>query len=108
MAWPGQLCRPPAPEKLEQAALLCAADTLTDAQIAAQLGIARRTLARWKRQPRFRTVFEPAFDARCRANYAVWKAQRDADHAAKMAALRPAMQERGRALAALQRERRRW
>ena len=36
-----------------QAAALCFQDTLTDEQIAGQLGIVRRTLARWKKRPDF-------------------------------------------------------
>lgn len=39
--------------KRDQAAMLVAQDELTDAQIAADLGIARMTLARWKSAPEF-------------------------------------------------------
>ena len=36
-----------------RAAALCFQDTLTDEQIARQLGIVRRTLARWKKRAEF-------------------------------------------------------
>lgn len=65
------------------------------------------TLARWTRQPCFIAVFESPLNARCRAHYAVVKAQRDAERAAKLAALRLVMQTRGQALAAHRRECRR-
>jgi hypothetical protein len=62
---------PPTPAMVGKAAGLEALDHWTDEQIARQLGIARRTLARWKRRPEWAaakvagdtvfqaTVFEP-------------------------------------------------
>ena len=44
---------PPTPEEVGRAAAVCVQDTLSDEQIAGQLGIARRTLARWKKRPDF-------------------------------------------------------
>jgi hypothetical protein len=44
---------PPTPEEVGRAAALCVLDQQTDAQIAQQLGIGRRTLARWKQRPEF-------------------------------------------------------
>ena len=44
---------PPTAAEVGRAAALCFQDTLTDEQIAGQLGIARRTLARWKKRPDF-------------------------------------------------------
>jgi len=47
------------------AALLLFEDKQTDAEISRQLGISRRTLARWKNHPamiRYRKVQEKAFD----------------------------------------------
>ena len=41
---------PPTAGEVGRAAALCFQDTLTDEQIARQLGIVRRTLARWKRR----------------------------------------------------------
>ena len=44
---------PPTAEEVGRAAALCFWDVASDEQIAAQLGIVRRTLARWKRRPEF-------------------------------------------------------
>ena len=44
---------PPTAGEVGRAAALCFQDTLTDEQIAGELGIARRTLARWKKRPDF-------------------------------------------------------
>ena len=44
---------PPTPEEVGRAVALCVQDILTDEQIAGQVGIARRTLARWKKRPDF-------------------------------------------------------
>src|SRR5215213_7638651 len=44
---------PPTAAEVGRAAALCFQDTRTDAQIASQLGIVRRTLARWKKRPEF-------------------------------------------------------
>ena len=44
---------PPTAAEVGRAAALCFQDTLTDEQIARQLGIVRRTLARWKQRPEF-------------------------------------------------------
>ena len=44
---------PPTAEEVGRAAALCFWDAVSDAAIAAQLGIVRRTLARWKRRPEF-------------------------------------------------------
>ena len=46
--------RPPTPEEVGRAAVHCFLDQQTEAQIAQQLGIGRRTLARWKQRPEFR------------------------------------------------------
>lgn len=43
----------PLTSKQKTAAALCAADELTDAGIAAQVGITERTIGRWKKDPRF-------------------------------------------------------
>ena len=45
--------QPPMPEEMGRAAALCFQDIDTDAQIAQQLGIVRRTLARWKKRSDF-------------------------------------------------------
>ena len=57
-ARPGDAARaeryePPTAAEVGRAAALCFQDTLTDEQIAGQLGIARRTLSRWKKRPDF-------------------------------------------------------
>ena len=57
-ARPGNTARaqrydPPTAGEVGRAAALCFQDTLTDEQIARQLGIVRRTLARWKRRTDF-------------------------------------------------------
>ena len=44
---------PPTPAEVGRAAALCFQDVHTDAEIAHQLGIVRRTLARWKKRPEF-------------------------------------------------------
>ena len=44
---------PPTAAEVGRAAALCFQDTLSDEQIAHQLGIVRRTLARWKKRPDF-------------------------------------------------------
>jgi hypothetical protein len=44
---------PPTVEEVGRAAALCFQDTHSDEQIARQLGIVRRTLARWKKRPDF-------------------------------------------------------
>ena len=45
--------QPPTAEEVGRAAALCFHDTVSDEQIARQLGIVRRTLARWKKRPDF-------------------------------------------------------
>ena len=50
---PRALAQGPTPEQLGRAAALCYEDAERDERIAARLGIARRTLARWKRRPEF-------------------------------------------------------
>ncbi len=57
-AGPGDAARalryePPTATEVGRAAALCFEDTLTDEQIARQLGIVRRTLARWKQRAEF-------------------------------------------------------
>ena len=57
-ARPGDAARaqrytPPTAAEVGRAAALCFQDTRSDEQIARQLGIVRRTLARWKRRPEF-------------------------------------------------------
>ena len=57
-AGPGNAARarrydPPTAGEVGRAAALCVQDILTDEQIARQLGIVRRTLARWKQRPDF-------------------------------------------------------
>ncbi len=52
--------RGPAEAQISLAAALCYLNEQTDAQIAAALGVCRRTLARWKRRPDFRTAFRAA------------------------------------------------
>ena len=44
---------PPTPAEVGRAAALCFQDVHTDAEIAHQLGIVRRTLARWKKRADF-------------------------------------------------------
>ena len=44
---------PPTAAEVGRAAALCVQDILSDEQIAGQLGIARRTLARWKKRTDF-------------------------------------------------------
>jgi hypothetical protein len=44
---------PPTPEQIGVAACLWFIDLLPDSVIARQLGITRRTLARWKHRPEF-------------------------------------------------------
>ena len=50
-------------EKKIEAAALVAEDRLTDEQIAEQIGISRRTLARWKREPEFQELVQQAQEA---------------------------------------------
>ncbi len=50
----------PDPERMALAAVLCWDDRKTDDQIARSLGIARRTLSRWKDRPEFRTAMAAA------------------------------------------------
>jgi hypothetical protein len=45
--------QPPTAEEVGRAAALCFRDTDSDEQIARQLGIVRRTLARWKKRTDF-------------------------------------------------------
>ena len=47
----GRRWRPPTPAEVGLAAALCFLDEEPDERIARRLGIARRTLARWKRRP---------------------------------------------------------
>lgn len=61
-AGPGNAARaqryePPTATEVGRAAALCFQDTLSDEQIACQLGIVRRTLARWKKRPDFAAAF---------------------------------------------------
>ena len=49
--------RPPTADEIEQAAALCWEDWLHDEEIAARLGIARRTLARWKHRADFQAAY---------------------------------------------------
>ena len=51
---------PPTPEELGHAAALCWLDAVRDEQIAARLGITRRSLARWKRRPEFQAAYTAA------------------------------------------------
>ena len=44
---------PPTAAEVGRAAALCFQDARSDEQIACQLGIVRRTLARWKKRPEF-------------------------------------------------------
>src|SRR5262245_26129003 len=50
----------PTPDQIGQAAFLLYYDELRDDQIARELGICRRTLARWKLRPDFRAAFVAA------------------------------------------------
>ena len=50
---PRQAAAGPTVAQLARAAALLSEDRLTDAQIAARLGVSRRTLARWKGHPLF-------------------------------------------------------
>ena len=43
----------PTPERVIRAAVLCYLDDETDEEIAAELGVCRRTLARWKHRSEF-------------------------------------------------------
>ena len=52
-----QRYEPPTAGEVGRAAALCFQDTLTDEQIARQLGIVRRTLARWKQRADFAAAF---------------------------------------------------
>lgn len=54
---------PSRPTEAEQAAALLAADRLTDAEIAAQLRISRRTLARWKHLPGVQQAISDLLDS---------------------------------------------
>ena len=45
--------RPPTPEEVGRAAAWCFPDEERDELIARRLGVARRTLARWKRRPEY-------------------------------------------------------
>jgi len=42
---------------LRRAAALCFRDELPDVEIAAELGVCRRTLARWKHRPEFEAAY---------------------------------------------------
>ena len=53
---------PPTLQQIRRAAVLCYFDELTDEQIARELGICRRTLARWKLRPEFRVAYGAAAD----------------------------------------------
>ena len=61
----------PTPEQLVRAAVLCYFDDESDEEIAAELGVCRRTLARWKHRPEFafaeRVIGELAFEQSVRA-----------------------------------------
>ena len=61
----------PTPEQLVRAAVLCYFDDETDEEIAAELGVCRRTLARLKLRPEFlfaeRVIGELAFEQGVRA-----------------------------------------
>jgi hypothetical protein len=59
----------PTPEQVGQAAALCFRDEASDAQIAQRVGIARRTLARWKHRADFAAAL---------AALAAWTRQGDA------------------------------
>lgn len=50
--------RRPKASEVRRAAALCFADEMNDEEIAAKLGICRRTLARWKHRSSFRTEVE--------------------------------------------------
>ncbi len=74
----------PSVEQLAQAVALLAEDRQTDEAIARALGIARRTLARWKRHPLFgsmhlavavhdRLQLEREWEAQRRAEEAEWR-----------------------------------
>lgn len=47
----------PTPEQVGRAAALCYEDAERDEQIAERLGIARRTLARWKHRPEYAAAY---------------------------------------------------
>lgn len=49
----GRRFRAPTPEEVGRAAALCFLDREPDEAIARRLGVARRTLARWKRRPEY-------------------------------------------------------
>jgi hypothetical protein len=53
---------PPTAKQIGEAAYLCALDEEKDEEIAARLGMSRRSLARWKR----RADFQAAYHAACR------------------------------------------
>lgn len=80
----------------ERAALLVAADELTDEQIAARIGVTKGTLERWKR--------DPAFRERVREHRRLWRDEitREgiADRMARVAALNDRWQRLQRVIAA--------
>ena len=60
------------------AAQLIASDTLTDEKIARQVGISRRTLARWKKAPDVRASVRAILQAHAQWWRAQWEAEQKA------------------------------
>ena len=53
---------PPSPDQIRRTAVLCYFDELPDERIARELGVCRRTLARWKRRPDLQAAYGAATD----------------------------------------------
>ncbi len=86
----------PSVEQLAAAVALLAEDRQTDVQIAAALGIARRTLARWKRHPLYAPMRLAVLTHYRLQLDREWEARRQAEEAAyrQAAADRPARRRR--------------
>src|SRR5215217_4068152 len=79
----------PTIEQLARAVALCGEDRLTDGQIAHRLGIARRTLARWKNDERWALLWTGA------SAYARLLGERETEHWAEAFAERMAASDGG-------------
>ncbi len=71
--------RPPSPEEVGRAAFMVFEGGATDEAIARRLGVARRTLSRWKRRPEYRAARAALFHS--------WERQLEEERARRNARL---------------------